>query len=223
MPSKLSRAISSSLSQSEDAGAEEQLTDLADSSASNGLLNGDSHTPTNEEQGSNVQFGLSNEEHQLYSRSNKSGSMNSLQEVYKMEIKPGEAVPSTLLPPIDQPVPGDWVTLEGEFVSVCATYQTHMGSDVIMAPEARFSDGIIHLCMVKSGIQKTDLLNLMSMLEKGTHIDYPSPHFEMVKVLAFRLEPVGTDGIIMVDGERVEFGPLQAQVLPQLANLMAIQ
>jgi sphingosine kinase len=128
-----------------------------------------------------------------------------------------------MLPPLEEPVPADWVTIEEDFVTVCAAYQTHLGSDLIMAPDARFSDGIIHLCFVKAGIQKGELIALMGMLEKGTHIDHPSPNIEMVKVLAFRLEPEVKDCIIMVDGERVDDDKLQAQILPGIANLMAIQ
>lgn len=130
---------------------------------------------------------------------------------------------SNLLPQITEPVPSDWVTLDEDFITVCATYQTHLGSDLIMAPDAHFNDGIIHLCFIKSGVQKSELLTLMTLLEKGTHIDHPSPHVELIKCLAFRIEPESSDGNIMVDGEKVDTAPIQGQILPGFANLMAIQ
>ena len=113
--------------------------------------------------------------------------------------------------------------LDEEFITVCATYQTHLGSDLVMAPDAHFNDGIIHICFIRNGITKPELINLMGLLEKGTHIDHPSPNVEIIKCLAFRIEPESSDGHIMVDGEKVETAPIQGQVLPGLANLMAIQ
>jgi len=130
---------------------------------------------------------------------------------------------SSLLPDITEPVPSDWVILDEEFITVCATYQTHLGSDLVMAPDAHFNDGIIHICFIRNGITKPELINLMGLLEKGTHIDHPSPNVEIIKCLAFRIEPESSDGHIMVDGEKVETAPIQGQVLPGLANLMAIQ
>jgi hypothetical protein len=133
----------------------------------------------------------------------------------------GQPVPLTLLPPLDEPVPDHWVVMDDSFVVVCGTYQSHLGSDLLAAPEARLNDGVIHLIIVKEGIPRNALLNLFMAFENGTHVD--SPYVEMVKVLAFRLEPADTTGNIMVDGERLEVGPLQAQILPGLGRVMAIQ
>lgn len=152
------------------------------------------------------------------------GSCNSLQDTFRMVKRPGEGVPSNLLPPLDEPVPDDWVTLDGDFVSVCAAYQTHLGSDLIMAPDAHLNDGLIHLVLIHRGVTKQQLFSLMTALEKGSHVDNPSPYVEFVKVLAFRLEPaMDKEGVIMIDGEKVDYVPLQAQVLPGIANLLAIR
>lgn len=149
-------------------------------------------------------------------------SIRSAEDLFRLSTN-GKGVSSSLLPQITEPVPPEWVTIEEEFVTVCATYQTHLGSDLIMAPDARFNDGIIHLCFIKAGIQKSELINLMTLLEKGTHIDHPSPNLEFIKCLAFRLEPESSEGIIMVDGEKVDTAPIQGQILPGLASIMAIQ
>ncbi|XP_045213785.2 sphingosine kinase 2-like isoform X2 [Mercenaria mercenaria] len=205
----------------------ERLTDIRESFASqefNEVF--DTEEENNLAGNEGIKFSLSTEEMDTSVPQDKalteSNSINSFQEVLKLSKVPGQKVPC-ILPPLDQPVPDDWVTIDSDFVTVCAVYQTHLGSDVIMAPDARFNDGIIHLCIVKAGIQKGELIQLMGMLEKGTHVDHPSPNIELIKVLAFRLEPQGKEGIIMVDGEKVDSDSLQAQVLPGLANLMAIQ
>ncbi|XP_046352905.2 sphingosine kinase 2-like [Haliotis rufescens] len=128
---------------------------------------------------------------------------------------------AALLPPLDQPVPEDWVVIEDGFVSVSALYQTHLGSDMLAAPHAHLSDGFMYLMFIRDGIPRNTLLNLFLSFGEGGHVD--SPHVEIVKVLAFRFEPSSSNGNIMVDGERIDVTPLQGQVLPQLSRIMAIQ
>ncbi|XP_060573427.1 sphingosine kinase 1-like isoform X2 [Ruditapes philippinarum] len=229
VPTKLFRGKSDPDEIMDDAENGEQLTDIRGSYISREFSEEVFEADGNEEDQGNeeIKFSLSTEEMDTSSSPpdkpmKESNSINSIQEVLKLSNVPGQKVPC-ILPPLNEPVPDNWVTIEDDFVTICGTYQTHLGSDVIMAPDARFSDGIIHLCIVRAGIQKGELIQLMGMLEKGTHIDHPSPHIELVKVLAFRLEPQGREGIIMVDGEKVDSDSLQAQVLPGLANLMAIQ
>lgn len=44
----------------------------------------------------------------------------------------------------------------------------------------------------------------------------------MIPVKAFRIEPEeGVNGYITVDGERVDYGPLQAEIFPSLATVMS--
>lgn len=143
------------------------------------------------------------------------------QETLYAAKKDGEDVPTPLLPPLDQPVPDNWVVEEGKFVLACAVYQTHLGSDMLAAPSARMADGIIHLMFVRDGISRNHLLNLFLTFGEGTHID--SPYVEFVPVLAFRLEPDVNGGNIMIDGERFDPVPVQGQVLPEVARIMAIQ
>ena len=133
----------------------------------------------------------------------------------------GQAVPTPLLPPWGQPVPDNWEVIQGRFVLACAIYQTHLGSDMLAVPSARLSDGVIHLMFVRDGISRNHLLNLFLTFSEGMHVD--SPEVEIVPVLAFRLEPDEDRGNIMIDGERLDPVPVQGQVLPGLARIMAIQ
>jgi hypothetical protein len=48
-------------------------------------------------------------------------------------------------PNLSQPPPSDWKTIEGDFVLVYATYQTHISHDCIIAPNARPDDNVIWL------------------------------------------------------------------------------
>lgn len=143
------------------------------------------------------------------------------EEIYQGHKKDFEPVPTTLLPPLDEPVPDNWVTLEDEFVLVCAAYQTHLGPEMLFAPDAHFNDGFIHLMLIREGISRQALLNLFLSFGEGAQVH--SPHVEYIKVLAMRLEPETSEGNLMIDGERFDPAPCQAQILPGLAKILAIK
>uniref|UniRef100_A0A8D3B524 sphingosine kinase n=1 Tax=Scophthalmus maximus TaxID=52904 RepID=A0A8D3B524_SCOMX len=121
--------------------------------------------------------------------------------------------PDSLLVPLDQPLPSDWVVVQEEdFVLVLAMYQSHLAEDLMAAPEATLDDGVIHLFYVRAGISRSALLRLFLAMEKGAHVATNCQHLVHTKVKALRLEPHSPNGIITVDGEVVEYGPLQAEV-----------
>ncbi|KAM4703990.1 sphingosine kinase 2 [Rhinophrynus dorsalis] len=125
-----------------------------------------------------------------------------------------------LVPPIGQPLPKTWITVEDNFVLVLAIYQSHLGADLFTAPFSTFDDGLIHLFFVRAGISRAALVRLFLAMEKGTHLETECPYLVHVPVRAFRLEPLTRKGILTVDGERVEYGPIQAQIHKGLSNLV---
>lgn len=149
------------------------------------------------------------------------GSDNTFEEMVHTLSNDGQPIKASLLSPLEEEVPSNWVTIEDEFITACALYQPYLGPDNLASPESRLNDGQIHLLMIRSGIPKSALVNLFLTFETGDHVN--SPYVEMVKVLAFRLEPSGTEGNIMVDGEHVDYGPIQGQVLPGIARIMGVQ
>ncbi|XP_077462485.1 sphingosine kinase 1-like [Stigmatopora argus] len=128
----------------------------------------------------------------------------------------------SLLPPLDEPLPGGWVPVpEEDFVLVLAIYQSHLAMDLLAAPGAALDDGVIHLFYVKAGISRAALLRLFLAMEKGAHLACNCPHMVHTKVRALRLEPSSPKGIITVDGEVVEYGPVQAEVRRGMARLIS--
>uniref|UniRef100_A0A671RKR6 Sphingosine kinase 2-like n=1 Tax=Sinocyclocheilus anshuiensis TaxID=1608454 RepID=A0A671RKR6_9TELE len=122
-------------------------------------------------------------------------------------------LPDHLLVPLEQPVPQDWTLVEErEFVLVLAMFQSHLGEDLLAAPDAHADDGLIHLFYVTAGISRTTLLRLFWAMQSGTHLDWGCTHLVYRRARALRLEPLSEAGVMTVDGERVEYGPLQAQV-----------
>lgn len=136
--------------------------------------------------------------------------------------------PATTIPALTAPVPHTWTVETGEFIMVHAAYQTHIASDCFFAPASQLNDGIIWLCIIRSGASRQDLLKFLLGLSSGTHVSSTQNRYiQMVPVTAFRIEPQ-TDGTsevnhghFTVDGERVEYGPIQAEVVPGLARVMA--
>ncbi|XP_028454937.1 sphingosine kinase 1 [Perca flavescens] len=125
------------------------------------------------------------------------------------------------LPGLDQPVPESWTVVKEEgFVLVLAIYQSHLAEDLWTVPSAMADDGVIHLIYVTAGISRPALLRLFLAMEKGGHLECGCPHLVYEKVKALRLEPISPQGMITVDGEIVEYGPVQAQIHPRLARLI---
>ncbi|XP_066992141.2 sphingosine kinase 1 [Anabrus simplex] len=127
--------------------------------------------------------------------------------------------PPSQLPALMQPVPHHWKLIEGEFVMVHASYQTHLGSDCLFAPNSKLADGIIWLLVIRAGITRTQLLQFLLGLSSGTHLTCSKA--EMIPVTAFRLEPEPSSGHLTVDGEAVDYGPIQAELMPGLAKVMS--
>ncbi|XP_061628311.1 sphingosine kinase 1-like [Phyllopteryx taeniolatus] len=128
----------------------------------------------------------------------------------------------SMLPRLGEPLPGSWVVVpEEDFVLVLAMYQSHLAEDLLAAPDATLDEGIIHLFYVKAGISHAALLRLFLAMEKGAHVPSSCAHLVHTKVLALRMEPYSPKGIITVDGEVVEYGPVQAEVHRGLARLIS--
>ena len=121
---------------------------------------------------------------------------------------------------LSEPVPDSWYTIESEFISVVAVYISHLGPDLIIDSNLKLNDGAIHLLMVHHHVKRPQLLKMMMALADGT-AEYTNG-IEMVRVKAFRIEPLTEKGVIAVDGEVVDYGPIQGQILPGMANIMGI-
>ena len=64
------------------------------------------------------------------------------------------AIETPLLPPLNSPVPDNWITVDTEFILVGAVYQSHLAKDNRMAVHSKLNDGHIHLLWVKTGISR---------------------------------------------------------------------
>lgn len=151
---------------------------------------------------------------------NSSGVITNMRTETQTNNKTASPVDS-LLPSLDDPVPENWTVVNKEdFVLVLAIYQSHLAEGLWTVPGATADDGLIHLFYVTAGISRPALLRLFLAMERGSHLECGCPHLVYEKVKALRLEPISQQGMITVDGEVVEYGPIQAQVHPGLAKLI---
>jgi sphingosine kinase len=137
----------------------------------------------------------------------------------KLSYLPAEGNSSTSISPLSSSVPSDWITIEDNFIQIYSAYQTHISSSVIFAPNAKLDDGIIWLLFIRGNVSRKQVVQFLLALEKGKHTSLPYLTFLPVK--AFRIEPTNNVGRLTIDGELVECGPAQAEVIPRMATVLS--
>ncbi|KPI97225.1 PREDICTED: sphingosine kinase 1-like [Papilio xuthus] len=128
--------------------------------------------------------------------------------------------PASHLPSLMSQLPSHWVHEEGEFVMVHVSYQAYIGEDLLFAPRSQLSDGVMWMLIIKAGIPRSQILSFLLGMGQGTHSDVNTEYIKMIPVSAFRIVPEGSDGYLTVDGELVEYGPLQAEIFPNIVHLL---
>ena len=121
------------------------------------------------------------------------------------------------LPPLNHPVPNNWVFEIGQYLLVYAINLCLLDPVNLLAPKSRVDDGVIWLVIVRSSIQRKDMVDWLMNMKHGGHVNKPG--VEMIPVRAFRIEPIRPPGYLSIDGESFNFGPVQGQLLAKRARL----
>ena len=111
-----------------------------------------------------------------------------------------------------------WQAIADDFVLFWAMNINYATHDIKAAPQAHLSDGNMDVILARRGISKFNLLLAFLKSAQGEHISIPE--IEYYKVRRFRLEPKTSQGIFAVDGEKVEYLPIQMEVKRGLARVM---
>lgn len=109
------------------------------------------------------------------------------------------------------------VMVEDEFVLLWAMNVPWAAHNMKATPYARLDDGAIDILVVRKGISRSQLLRAFLMLKKGEHIHLP--YVEYYKVRAFRLEPLSDRGTLALDGEPIDYCPIEMEVLPRYLSV----
>lgn len=126
-----------------------------------------------------------------------------------------------LLPPLCSELPPSWQVEEGEFILGCPVFLSHLGTDFMANPEGKFGDGLMGIFFVRSGTGRMALLDLFGKMKDGSHV--LSHHVKYIRAFAFRLEPdTSQPGTIAVDGEKIDYVPIQGQMHKSLGKLMCV-
>jgi sphingosine kinase len=111
--------------------------------------------------------------------------------------------------------PSDWQVMEDDFIFLWAMNTPWAAYDMNVTPHARLNDGAIDVLVMRRGTSRWELLQALLKCGKGQHLDLP--HMEYYKVKAFKLEPLTNKGLLVVDGELVEYSAIAMEVMPSLA------
>ena len=110
---------------------------------------------------------------------------------------------------------GKWQVIEDEFIFVWAMNTAWAAHDMNVTPYAQLNDGAMDVLIMRKETPRLEILQALLRCGKGEHLDLP--HLEYYKVRAFRLEPLTDKGILVVDGEPVDYSPVDMKVIPNLA------
>ncbi len=110
---------------------------------------------------------------------------------------------------------GEWLVMEDDFIFLWAMNTAWAAHDMNVTPYAQLNDGAMDVLVMRKGTSRLELLQALLRCGKGQHLDLP--HMEYYKVHAFRLEPLTDKGILVVDGEPVDYSAIEIRVIPNLA------
>ena len=108
--------------------------------------------------------------------------------------------------------------IEDEFTFIIACNSIHVGKGMKMAPKARLDDGLIDLIVIRSGVSRTRLLQVLPKLFDGSHIN--EPELEYYQTSQFSLIPE-TDEILNIDGEIIGSTPIKVEMISNAFDMFA--
>lgn len=122
-------------------------------------------------------------------------------------------------PPAAAAVDAGWKPFTDQFSLLWLMNSTHAASDMLVAPTAHWSDGVMELYFVRS-IPRGAVINLFLNLETGQHMS--NEHIHRVRIKALRITPLDAkESQLTVDGERLPYKPVEVRVFRGVLNLLA--
>lgn len=106
--------------------------------------------------------------------------------------------------------PSSWLVLEDDFVMVWVVQTSHASATMHTGPGVTLNDGIFTVTLVRGNCSRWKLLKIMIEMETGNH--FQIPEVEVYQARAYRLEPLTAEGLYSLDGEAIEYGPVQCEM-----------
>ncbi|KAH7144075.1 ATP-NAD kinase-like domain-containing protein [Dactylonectria macrodidyma] len=121
----------------------------------------------------------------------------------------------------EDPLPEGW-----ELVSYDNIGTFYVGNMAYMSPDANFftasliADGCMDFVTIDGNLPPLTALKVLLDVEAGKSFD--NPHVTYKKITAYRIIPRNQDdGYISIDGEKLPFGPFQAEIHPGLGRVIS--
>eukprot|EP01041_Mallomonas_annulata_P011506 gene11506-24050_t len=157
---------------------------------------------------------------------------------------------SYTLPPLNEPLHpisgcSDWIVIESDFILVWILQTSHCTSTIYSGPGIELNDGLFTILIVRN-TSRVNMLKLLLAIDNGSHINHPC--VESYKAIAYRLEPGAavalpattttttaqgaqpvaepepsiSKGLYTLDGEVIEYGPIQANICRSAARVIKL-
>uniref|UniRef100_A0A914KWJ1 Uncharacterized protein n=1 Tax=Meloidogyne incognita TaxID=6306 RepID=A0A914KWJ1_MELIC len=115
-----------------------------------------------------------------------------------------EMIKGIEIPPLGQPVPSNWKTIEEEFCFVHIAALSHIGSDLPYIPSAKLDNPVLFLTFVRwqKIFHRLHMAKILLSIDTSAHLNDPA--FEIIPILACRVNPEkDAGGWLALDGEAV--------------------
>lgn len=110
---------------------------------------------------------------------------------------------------------GEWRIIEDDFIFLWAMNTPWAAHDMNVTPHAKLDDGAIDVLVMRKGTSRLEILQALLRCGRGQHLDLP--HMEYYKVRSFKLEPQTKQGLLVIDGELVDYASVDMKVIASLA------
>ncbi|KAL7058883.1 hypothetical protein AAHC03_013191 [Spirometra sp. Aus1] len=117
-----------------------------------------------------------------------------------------------ILPPLEEPVPSNWVTVSGDFYGIHIVNTSHLVSTCVFCAEKQFGSDFILIQFMSSRLSSRDLFEMIKLSSNG-HGCYCHDLCPTVAVKAFRITSETVSPYIWArDGERLDAKTVQGEV-----------
>lgn len=124
--------------------------------------------------------------------------------------------------PFHEGVPNDWEKVDSNITDNLGIFYTgkmpYVAADTKFFPAALPCDGAIDMVITDSRTPFTRMAPILLALDRGSHVLQPEVIHS--KILAYKLVPKLTNGLIAVDGEKFPLEPIQVEIMPRLCKTL---
>ena len=126
------------------------------------------------------------------------------------------------LPPFNETITESkgWEVIDDYFLFIWIVQTSHVSASVYSGPGVTSNDGMFTVYVVTE-MSRFEILQLLLVMDTGDHVNHPK--VKTFKCTAYRIEPhseSSSEGLYTLDGEMIEYGPIQAIMRPASAKIM---